>query len=247
MPEFEAHSHGQATARVLVVSDDLEIARLWAFALEQNGLQVSLAEMGDPAIEAWNEIFPDLVLVDSHAWQNEDINFCRVLRSETVVPILLFTSQNDEYYLLDAYAAGVDEVVAQPVSPRLFLAKVHAWMRRAMTVPSSVLEEVHAGAYQLDEAHRLLSLPGSRQVRLTHLEARLLYILMSHPNKVQETTSLVERVWGHYGQGDSALLKNLVYRLRKKIEFDPSLPKILLTEGSLGYRFYSGEIPSRPR
>jgi DNA-binding response OmpR family regulator len=233
--------------RVLVVSDDLEVAQIWAYSLEKQGLSVELGEMGTDALQKWQDNLPDLVVVDSHAWQAEDIEFCRALRSETVIPILLFTSQNDEYYLLEAYKAGVDEVVAQPISPRLFLAKIRAWLRRAQNFPASLLEAIHAGSFILNEEHRLLTLPNGEALRLTHLEARLLYVLMSHPNKVYETSSLIERVWGHYGEGDAVLLKNLIYRLRRKIEFDPAQPCYLLTEGNFGYRFRSGEIPTRPR
>ena len=224
-------------ARILVISEDAEIARIWAYSLEQYGLLASHAELGDAAFLKWAEVYPDLMIVDSRAWQMEDIAFCRKLRQETVAPILLFTSQNDEYYLLEAYQAGVDEVVPQPISPRLFIAKVQAWLRRARSVPSVVLDDLHAGGFRLDEDRRLLTFPDSSSIRLTHLEARLLYLLMSHPNQVQETAALIERVWGHYGEGDGALLKNLIYRLRRKIEDDPAHSKYLITEGNLGYLF----------
>ena len=237
--ESRHETRASPPAKIMVISDDLEIARVWAYSLEQSGWQISLGEMGDSALHVWNETLPDLVVVDSHAWQMEDIEFCRRLRAETIIPILLFTSQNDEYYLLEGYKAGIDEVVAQPVSPRLFMAKVRAWLRRAQTIPSAVLEEVQSGAFRLDEGRRLLMMPGGHTVHLTHLEARLLYVLMSRPNRTLETADLVERVWGHYGQGDSALLKNLVYRLRRKIEPDPAQPRYLLTEGNQGYRFRS--------
>ena len=137
---LDLKEHLDFPAHVLVVSDDLEIARIWAYSLEQSGLKVSLAEMGEQALRSSAEELPDLVVVDSHAWQGQDIDFCRQLRLETVIPLLLFTSQNDEYYLLDAYKVGVDEVVAQPVSPRLFTAKIRSWLRRAQSIPSAVLD-----------------------------------------------------------------------------------------------------------
>ena len=232
--------HLDFPAHILVVSDDLDVARIWAYSLEQSGLKVSLAEMGEPAIQRSAEELPDMVVVDSHAWQGEDIEFCRQLRLETVIPLLLFTSQNDEYYLLNAYKVGVDEVVAQPVSPRLFMAKIRSWLRRIRSIPASVLDEIQAGDFTLNEENRVLQLPDGRSVRLTHLEARLLYLLMSHPDQVQDTATLVERVWGHYGQGDNLLLKNLVYRLRRKMEPDPASPRTLVTIGTQGYGFRIG-------
>ena len=228
-------------AQILVISDDMDVARIWAFSLEQSGLKVSLAGMGEQALHSSAEVQPDLVVVDSHTWQGEDIEFCRQLRLETAMPLLLFTSQNDEYYLLQAYQAGVDEVVAQPVSPRMFMAKVRSWLRRIQRIPNAVLDELQAGGFRLDSENRQLLLPDGHSVRLTYLETRLLYLLMSHPDQLQETMSLVEQVWGHYGQGDKMLLKNLVYRLRRKIEPDQARPHILITEGSQGYRFRIGE------
>jgi len=188
-------------------------------------------------IDKWAEEYPDLVVVDSHAWQMEDIEFCRKLRAETVIPILLFTSQNDEYYLLEAYKAGVDECVPQPVSPRIFSAKVHAWLRHVRAMPSLAIENLEIGDLRLDPERRILWLAGGDAVRLTYLEMRLLYQLMSRPGQVIENSALVEGVWGRYGEGDGALLKNLVYRMRKKFEPDPARPKYLLTEGNIGYSF----------
>jgi DNA-binding response OmpR family regulator len=235
MMDILRESWTSPTAKIMVVSDDPQIAAVWVFALQQIGLQTSLASLGEEALESWNVDLPDLVVVDSHAWQMEDIEFCRRLRSETIIPIMLFTSQNDEYYLLEGYKAGIDEVVAQPVSPRLFLAKVRAWLRHVQETPISGMENLCVGDLQLDPDHRLLRIGGNGLVHLTHLETRLLYQLMSHPRRTLETPVLVERVWGRYGEGDSALLKNLVYRLRRKIEPDPSRPRYLLTEGAIGY------------
>ncbi len=237
---YKAHVNNGNTfpqANVLVVSDDSKVAQIWGFCLEQSGLLVTLAEMDTQPHELIADSFPDIVVVDSHVWQGEDIDFCRRLRQETVVPILLFTSQNDEYYLLDAYEVGIDEVVAQPISPRLFMAKIQSWLRHIQNIPSSVLDELDLGDFHLNEEHRMLLMPNKRSVKLTYLEARLLYVLMVHSEQPVDTELLVERVWGHYGQGEGALVKNLVYRLRRKIEPNPSRPRYLLTVEPHGYRF----------
>ena len=224
-------------AHVLIVSDDLDLARVWVYLLDQHGLRASLLELGMEALEHWADTTPDMIIIDNRTWQMENIEFCRKLRDETVGPILMFISQNDESLLLDAYEAGVDECVPQPVSPRLFMVKIQAWLRRIKMVPSTLLEDRQAGDFCLDENRRLLFLPDGTPMRLTHLEARLLYLLMNTPNEVLETPGLVQRIWGFYGQGDEALLKNLVYRLRRKIEPNPTQPRYLLTEGGMGYRF----------
>ena len=227
----------QIPVTVMIASDDEDIVCIWAFSLEQIAIKVISCDLSERAIRLWADELPDMVVVDNRCWQMEDVEFCRKLRQETVIPILLFTSQNDEYYLLEAYNAGVAEVVPQPISPRLFIAKIQSWLRWTRSLPSNSVEKVQAGGATLHVGNRQLSLPQERTARLTYLETRLLYILMSHPDQLVATEILVERIWGMYQKGDTAMLKNLVYRLRRKIEADPSKPRYLITEGNAGYKF----------
>jgi DNA-binding winged helix-turn-helix (wHTH) protein len=104
-------------------------------------------------------------------------------------------------------------------------------------VPSAALDALQVAGFRLDLDRKQVSTPEGAIVKLTNLESRLLYLLMGHPGWVMETDYLIDRVWGHFGEGDSALLKNVVYRLRRKIEPDPGQPRYLLTESSLGYKF----------
>jgi len=231
------HNASPGKATILLVSDDTESARIWAYSLEQAGMQVCQAGFNDKTLQIWADEFPDLILLEDHGSQMDMLQFCHLLRAEAAVPILVLVSAVDEAYLLNAYSAGADDCLLPPVSPRLFLAKVKAWLRRAQVVPSGALDAVQAGAFRLDSDRRLLSAPGSESIRLTNLETRLLYLLMNHSDWILETDYLVDRVWGHFGDGSSVLLKNLVYRLRRKIEPDPGQPRYLLTESNLGYRF----------
>ena len=228
----------QIPVTVMIASDDLNIAQIWAYTLEQKGLKVIACDLSEQAISLWSNELPDMVVVDSRARQMEDIEFCRKLRLETIIPILLFTSRNDEDYLLEAYESGVDEVIPQPVSLRLFIAKVQAWLRWTKSLPSNSVDRVQAGDMNLHVGNRQLDLSPEITVRLTYLETRLLYLLMTHPGQLIATDSLVERIWGTYQKGDNAMLKNLVYRLRRKIESDPSKPQHLITEGNAGYKFH---------
>jgi two-component system response regulator MtrA len=234
-------------ATVFLVSDDPESARIWAYSLEQAGLEVCQAGFSDKTLQVWSSEYPDLIILEGSRARMDVFAFCRQLRGEAAVPILLLASENHESYLMAAYQAGADDCIPPPVSPRLFLAKVKAWLRRAQVLPNAALEAIRAGDFSLDPDRRMLSTPGGGVVKLTHLETRLLYLLMNHPAWTLETDYLVDRVWGHFGDGDGVLLKNLVYRLRRKIEPNPSQPCYLLTEGSLGYRFRpEGERAASP-
>lgn len=245
MDVFDSNETSLLNATVLVVSDQPETARIWAFTLKQMGLEVCLAGFSDRTLQLWAEEYPDLIVLDVYDHGADVFEFCHRLRDEAAVPILFLTSRNDEAFILEAYKAGADECVPHPVSPRLFMAKIQAWLRRSLVVPSATLDVLQVGGFLLDPDRKAVMIPGGNMVKLTNLEARLLYLLLSHQGWILETDYLVERVWGHFGEGDSVLLKNVVYRLRRKIEPDPSQPRYLLTESSIGYKFQVSGEPGR--
>lgn len=226
------------TARALLVSDDAETAQTSAFALGQRGLEVVLVGSVEGALHKWAAETFDLILVDEHTPQFDGVDLCRRMRAEAVNPILLLTSDGGEAHLLEAYQAGADECIAKPISLQLFLAKVMAWLRRSWTVPAEALDNLRAGDLQLDPTRRELVTATGAVINLTNLEFRLLQLLMSHPGQVLESDLIVDRVWGYTGGGDSVLLKNLIYRLRRKIEPEPSQPSYIETVAGEGYTFH---------
>ena len=179
---------------------------------------------------------PDLVVIDIDVPHPDRMELYNRFREVSVAPILLFLPSHHETQILEAYAAGADEVVIKPISPPIFLAKILAWVRRSWTVPVDGLSLVKAGKHRLDPARRGVINPDGLEIKLTSLEFRLLHLLMSRPGYVFAAEEIVEATWGRYGNGDQVLLKNLVYRLRRKIEADPSHPVLLLT-GHGGYSF----------
>lgn len=224
-------------AKVLIVSDEPVTARVWGFSLNQVGFETRLIGITEPVMDVWAEELPDLIIIEDFNAEVEELALCQELRGETVVPILYLTTKTDEAFLLEIYHLGVDECISFPISPRLFQAKVSAWLRRTSSMPLEVLEEIRVGGFHLNMASRRLVTACGEALRLTVLEARLLYLLMSQPGRIFETEQIVEKVWGYYGNGDSRLLKNVVYRLRRKLEPDPAQPQYLVTEGTSGYRF----------
>jgi DNA-binding response OmpR family regulator len=127
-------------------------------------------------------------------------------------------------------------VVIKPISPAIFLAKIMAWVRRSWTVPVASLNLIKAGEYKLEPTHRCLVKPDQEEVGLTSLEFRMLHLLMSRPGHVFSAEEIIQSIWGGFGDGDQVLLKNVVYRLRKKIESDSSHPLLLQTWPG-GYAF----------
>ncbi|MGE5073083.1 MAG: response regulator transcription factor, partial [Anaerolineae bacterium] len=150
--------------------------------------------------------------------------------------LLLFLPTHHETEELEAYAAGVDDCVIKPVSPALFLAKVMAWAQRSWTVPVEGVRPVQTSSWRLDPPTRSLVHGEDLRVPLTNLEFRLLNLLMSKPGQVLANEELVRIVWGNYGRGDEVLLKNVVYRLRKKLEMSGDTSRPLQTWQG-GYSF----------
>ena len=224
---------------VFLVSNDPETGGIWSYALRQKGVSVMLTGSFAEAMAKWPQYPCDLVLIDVCGPDLDGVELARRLRAEVVGPILLLTPNREESHLLGAYRAGVDECIVKPVSPSLFLAKVHVWLSRSWCIPVQALDDLERGPLYLDATQQEVSLAGEEHIRLTHLEFRVLYLLMSHPNQVLSSDLIAGRVWGQSGEGDSVLVKNVVYRLRRKIEPDPSEPRHLQTVRGRGYLFSS--------
>jgi DNA-binding response OmpR family regulator len=228
--------NGRPVAKIFVVCDQADTAPVWGYILRQHGLIVILERSLEKAVDRWSAEMPDLVVIDLNVEHEERMELYQKFRAVCVAPILLFLPAYHETEILAAYRAGVDDVVIKPVSPAIFLAKILAWMRRSWTVPINTLTLVKAGKHRLDPSRRCLINPDDAEIKLTNLEFRLLHLLMSRPGSVFSLGEIIESIWGGYGNGDQVLLKNVVYRLRKKIEEDPSCPLFLQT-GPGGYSF----------
>jgi two-component system response regulator MtrA len=223
--------------KVFVVCDQTDTAAVWGYILRKQGLLVILETSIKSAIDRWSAEIPDLVVIDIDGENRDPIEIYQKFRAVCVAPILLFFPIHHEKRILEAYAAGVDEVVVKPVSPAIFLAKILAWVRRSWTVPIDKLDLVRAGKHNLDPLRRCLIDSDGTEIRLTNLEFRLLHLLMSRPGSIFNVDCIIRSIWGEFGSGDQILLKNVVYRLRKKIEKNPGRPIILQTWPG-GYSFH---------
>jgi len=222
--------------KVFVVCDQRDTAPVWGYIPRQQGLIVILETSREKAIDRWSAAMPDLVVLDLDVEYEARMELYQKFRAVSVAPILLFLPIYHETEILEAYLAGVDDVVVKPVSPAIFLAKIMAWVRRSWTVPVEGLSLVKVGSHRLDPARRCVTHPDGMEIKLTNLEFRLLFLLMSRPAHVFSADDIIESLWGGYGSGDQVLLKNVVYRLRRKIEADSSHP-LLLQTGLGGYSF----------
>ena len=153
--------------------------------------------------------------------------------------MLLFLPSYDENNILEYYDAGIDDCMVKPISPAVFYAKVKAWLRHSKQEPVDAMLEVCVENIRLDPSKNVLILNDGREINLTDLEVRFLHLLMSRPGYVFDSDSIVNQVWGLYGEQDVTLLKHVVYRLRRKLGDDPDDPRWIQTWHGRGYSFRS--------
>lgn len=224
------------TPKIFVACDLGDTAPVWGYILKQQGLIVILESKVEKALERWSVEMPELIVIDIEVVRHDPLELCKKFRAISVAPILLFLPAYHETQILDAYVIGVDDVIVKPVSPPIFLAKIQAWMRRTWVMPIDGLNLVKAGRYRLMPLSRCIVDPNGEQIKLTNLEFRLLHLLMSRPLHVFMAEEIIQAIWGGYGNSDHVLLKNVVYRLRKKIEMNQGNPVIIQTWPG-GYSF----------
>ena len=220
----------------ILIASQLASSPLWAFDFTRQRLTVILERTPANVLKRWMNILPELIIfdLDTAALALELVS---TLRAESILPILLLTAIRDEAFILDAYKAGVDECILKPINPLLFHAKVKAWLRRSWNIPMDMLDPLRVGGVYLDPSNRALELSGRGPVHLTNLEFRLLYYFMARPGRTVTTEELCQRVWAPADEADVKTLKNLIYRLRQKIETDPANPRSILTVTGVGYQF----------
>jgi DNA-binding response OmpR family regulator len=217
--------------KILVVDDDLALSDVLAFAIRRAGFEVANAHDGLSAIEQFSKQNPDLIVLDWGLPRMDGLEVCTRIRNESDVPIIMLTVRDTDDNVIAALEAGADEYIIKPFSPRQLIARIRALLRRAVRESQEVLQ---AGPLSFDAERREVRMGTSEAVRLTHLETRLLRALMQNPDRVLNNDSLILRVWGPEG-ATNEMLKQLVYRLRNKLETEAGAPSLIETIPNAGY------------
>jgi DNA-binding response OmpR family regulator len=205
--------------------------------LEQAGFLVRSVRNLDQAIESWPINPADLILIVLSEEYTKSLTQLKLFRAHAVVPILLISDPLPDDLHVNYLDAGADLVVFRPYSVRALMAQIRAILRRGLGVPSFSLPSLTQREVRLNPADRTVQVGNGSSTRLTHLEFRLLYTLMTHVGQIIPTEQIVEHVWGYTGEGNRDLVRGLVQRVRSKIEEDPRQPKYIITEVGIGYYF----------
>ncbi len=219
--------------KVLVVDDDRVLADLVAFALRREGYQVIQAYDGKTALHRWTAESPDIIVLDINIPQPDGFAICQRIRAQADTPIIMLTVRDEEDDIVRGLKLGADDYVTKPFSPRQLVARVQAVLRRAGKSPSPGVRK--AGELTLDAGRREVCIgEEGAPISLTPLECRLLECLIINAGHVLTIDAIVDYVWGPEG-ADRDMLRQLVHRLRSKIEPNPSAPIYIETVPGLGY------------
>jgi two-component system KDP operon response regulator KdpE len=223
---------------VLAVDDEAGILRLIKLELSTQGFRVVTAENGETALRMAEEHRPDIVLLDIVMPDITGLEVMRKLRERTNIPVILLTAKGSDADKVRGLEMGADDYLAKPFSPEELSARVRAVLRRALG--SAGLENVvHAGEVEVDLNRRLVKRKGEL-VTLTRTEWMLLQHLAANAGKIMLNAELLSKVWGPEYRDDLQYLRVWVSRLRRKLEEEPSQPKLIKTFQGIGYMFDLG-------
>jgi DNA-binding response OmpR family regulator len=225
-------------ARILVVDDETTLLRTIEYNLRREGYDVLKASRGDDGLKLARREQPDLIILDVMLPGLDGFEICRVLRGESVVPILMLTARSDEVDRVVGLEIGADDYLSKPFGMRELIARVKAMLRRnAMSSSAAATTDVlRSGNLELNAARRSAALDG-KPLPLKPKEMDLLTFLLRNPRRVFSREQLLDQVWGYDFLGGSRTVDVHVRWLRQKIEVDPANPTRIQTLRGSGYMF----------
>jgi DNA-binding response OmpR family regulator len=223
--------------RASIYSYHLDEAAILQLVMQQAGFEPALTRDAEKLIENWADRPSDFVMLSFGGDDQVTVDLVERFRSQSLVPILLIVDRLPEDVQVSLLEAGADLVIERPYQIRFLIAQIRALMRRSAGLPFFSLPILTQSGVMIDPSTRTIQVDDGEIKRLTQLEFRLLFTLMTHAGRVLPAETLVEYVWGYSGEGNRGLVRGLVQRLRTKVEPDPTNPKYIVTEPGLGYRF----------
>ncbi|WP_449277673.1 winged helix-turn-helix domain-containing protein [Leucobacter sp. GX24907] len=229
------------TQRILLVEDEASISGPLAFLIEREGYSVTVVDDGAEAVHRFDEVQPDLVLLDLMLPSLPGTEVCRAIRTHSQVPIIMLTAKDSEIDIVVGLELGADDYITKPYSTRELLARVRAALRRrASEAPqegeSEEIPVLENDGIKLDAERHSVTVRGE-EVTMPLREFELLELLMRHAGRVLTRGQLIDRIWGSNYYGDTKTLDVHIKRIRSKIEEVPSNPKLVTTVRGVGYRF----------
>lgn len=221
--------------RILVIDDEEQIRRALKSVLQARHYNVDVAATAEEGLELTAERSPDAIILDLSLPGMSGLEACERLRAWYEGPILVLSVRSSDSDKIAALDLGADDYLTKPFSTGELLARIRALLRR--TSPTdSVVTEIVCGELTIDLARRTVTL-RDEQVKLTRTEFDILSLLARNAGRVVTSSMLLEQVWGPEYVRDTQTLRVHVSHLRKKIETPGDVPRFVLTEPGVGFRF----------
>jgi len=226
--------------KALIVDDDHTLADLLVFTLRRAGYESYIAYDIPNALDLFEKIDFDVIILDVNLPGKPDMkdgfDVCRAIRQTSDVPIILLTVRDEEEDILKGLNLGADDYILKPFSPRQLVARIKSVLRRAKNAPAKKDEPFTYKDLVFDTGCRELTRKDEETIILTRLEARLLEYLMLNSGQILPAENIITHVWGP-GGGSTEMLRQLIRRLRIKIEADTSNPTLIVNRPGVGYGF----------
>jgi two-component system response regulator MtrA len=218
---------------IMVVDDDQDLAEMLGIVLTSSGFDVDMVSRGDEALEVFRNNPPDLVLLDVMLPGIDGIEVCRLIRKESMVPIVMLSAKGETQDVVRGLEAGADDYMQKPFRDKAELvARIRTRLRRTNSDVTGLLS---IGDINIDvTAHEVRR--GATLIQLTRLEFDLLVALAKDPGRVFTRDALLSEVWGYRQTTDTRLVNVHVQRLRSKVEHDADRPEIIMTVRGVGYK-----------
>ncbi len=237
-------SASQRAMKVLVIDDEEQIRRAVRSVLRSGEWKVDVAENGERGLELAVAHTPDIVILDLSLPDMSGFEVCRELREWYSGPILVLSVKGADEDKITALDLGADDYLTKPFSAGELVARMRAILRRTASGDSGV-SSITAGDVTIDLARRTVTV-RDEQVRLTRTEFDILSVLMRNLDRVVTHNALIDEVWGPEYMGDTQSLRTHVSHLRGKVERPGDVPRHILTEPGVGFRFVDfGSTTSR--
>ncbi|MGL4205640.1 MAG: two-component system response regulator KdpE [Aeromonadaceae bacterium] len=226
----------ESPVTLLIVEDEQAIRRFVRSALEAEGFRVHEADTLQRGLIEAATRKPDLLVLDLGLPDGDGLDLIRDLRQWSSMPVIVLSARVDESDKIAALDLGADDYLIKPFGMGELLARVRAALRRRGTSSENPSSSVQLGEVTIDLALRRVT-KGEEELHLTPIEFRLLGELLAHPGKVLTHRHLLNAVWGPTFIEHNHYLRIYMGHLRQKLESDPTLPRYLITETGIGYRF----------
>jgi len=224
------------SARILVVDDEPQIQRALRAGLSAQGYTVTLAGLGEQALDEAALSPPDLIVLDLSLPDMSGLEVCRALREWSSVPILILSAREQERDKVEALDLGADDYLTKPFGMGELLARVRAGLRRRRSERLPVAALLEFGDITVDTARRIVTRHGD-EVHMTPREYDLLCYLATNADRVVTHRQILSHLWGPQNAEETQYLRVHIGHLRRKLEADPARPQWLITEPGVGYRF----------